>query len=91
MTLLKETPLVIKYTRVRGITCSASAQQGKVMGSMLGRATVVSVPVARSSARLIAKDVKSCTYSAALSKARNFLIRLLGMHWPKKGATYYHA
>ena len=52
---------------------------GKVMGSMLGPN------------RLIAKDVKSCTYSAALSKARNFLIRLLGMHWPKKGATYYHA
>ena len=30
--------------RVRGITCSASARHGKVMGSMLGRIIVVLLP-----------------------------------------------
>ncbi len=64
-------------TNVCGITCSASARHGKIMGSMLGRGTMVLLPDVRSvtlifKARLrcsvvglnhvIAKDVKNFSY-----------------------------
>ncbi len=59
--------IVLEQTHVRGITCSASARNGKVMGSMLGHGTLVILPDARCSVSMlclnciIAKDVKSCT------------------------------
>ncbi len=53
----------IKITRVRGITCSASARHGKDVGSMLGRGTVVLVPDARNSA-LVLKARPRCLAQA---------------------------
>ena len=72
--------IYFKCTRVRGITFSASARHGKVMGSMLGRCKPrtwcsesaimlwlsLDGPMLDPN-RVIAKDVKSCTYCCGIN------------------------
>ncbi len=60
---------VHKATRDRGTTGSVSARHGKVLGSRLGRGTMAFVGypmlvpgLVDPQNRVIAKDVKSCTY-----------------------------
>ncbi len=57
------------------LTCSASARHGKVV---LGPN------------RVIAKDVKSCTYCCYV-KCTTLIIRVEGMSWPQTDATHYQA
>ena len=56
-------------TRIRGITCSASARHEKVMGSSLGRGTVILVLDARP--RCSAQTASYCGPTAAISDARH--------------------
>ena len=40
--------------------------------------------------RVIAKDIKSCTYCCYV-RCATLIVRVRGMPWPRTGPTHYHA